>query len=169
MKFDFIPETDEEKMLIERFTAAANGESHRSLSLEERVSMAEKAISNLSIGALTSARQMKDVLEFLCSEKEEDEEVQKVIDEIKAVRSEMEVFRQTILELEETKVRLRNTEYDLRQALSKISNLESKVGSLEFEFRNHREVHGKLINKHADQLDRLNKEVFDEEPEDIEP
>lgn len=150
MKLEFTPENDKERMMLELI----QNEDHTDLSIEERLMYLERFSESQSIVSAMHSRDIRNLIKS-CTD---DEEVQKVIDEVKAVRSEMENFRQTILELEETKVRLRNTEYDLRQALTKISSIEQSLS-----------VFRACINEQADQLDRLNKEVFDEEPEDIEP
>lgn len=144
MKIEYIPENDKEKQMLELMESddlTVYTEIERIEFLEEfaKAHAAVSALHNREIRKLKDGSVSAD-------------DVQKVIDELKAVRNEMEVFRQFALELEEYKVRLRNTESDLRQALEKISRLEQSD-----------KVTGKVLNVQADQLDRLNKEVFDED------
>lgn len=59
--------------------------------------------------------------------------------------------------IDQLHMRIKNVESDLRQALEKISRLENSDS-----------VTAKCINAQADQLDRLLKEVFDEDPPKLE-
>ena len=59
--------------------------------------------------------------------------------------------------IDQLHTRIQNVETDLRHAHEKISKLEQSDA-----------VTTKCLNTQADQLDRLNKEVFDEDPVEVE-
>ena len=132
MKFEYIPENDFEKTLVEHFQEDFQEElkNRRStLNTEERILMLEEMLmKNQTAGVMENM-----ILETLAKKvetmwgKEGEPSIDQRVDMLeKAFRR----FPETVLELEQTKIRLQNTESDLRQALCKISSLEQSMASM---------------------------------------
>lgn len=154
MKFECIPESEFEKHLLKMFDEDLN-KRRETYSIHERLTILEEMLmKNQTAGVMQSMllKNLGEKVETMWGEEGEPSIDQRVEMLEKACRG----FNDTVLELEQTKVRLKNTEDDLRQALEKISRLEQSD-----------KVTGKVLNTQADQLDRLNKEVFDEDPVEV--
>ena len=128
MKFEFIPENDFEKTLVEHFQEEL--ENRRStLNTEERILMLEEMLmKNQTAGVMENMilKTLANKVETMWGEEGEPSIDQRVDMLEKAFRR----FSETVLELEQTKIRLQNTESDLRQALCKISSLEQSMASM---------------------------------------
>ena len=132
MKFEYIPENDFEKTLVEHFQEDFQEElkNRRStLNTEERILMLEEMLmKNQTAGVMENMilKTLANKVETMWGEKGEPSIDQRVDMLEKAFRR----FPETVLELEQTKIRLQNTESDLRQALCKISSLEQSMASM---------------------------------------
>ena len=128
MKFEYIPENDFEKTLVEHFQEEL--ENRRStLNTEERILMLEEMLmKNQAAGVMENMilKTLANKVETMWGEEGEPSIDQRVDMLEKAFRR----FPETVLELEHTKIRLQNTESDLRQALCKISSLEQSIASM---------------------------------------
>ena len=128
MKFEFIPENDFEKTLVDHFQEEL--ENRRStLNTEERILMLEEMLmKNQAAGVMENMilKTLANKVETMWGEEGEPSIDQRVDMLEKAFRR----FPETVLELEHTKIRLQNTESDLRQALCKISSLEQSMASM---------------------------------------
>ena len=128
MKFEYIPENDFEKTLVEHFQEEL--ENRRStLNTEERILMLEEMLmKNQTAGVMENMilKTLANKVEVMWGEEGEPSIDQRVDMLEKAFRR----FSETVLELEQTKIRLQNTESDLRQALCKISSLEQSMASM---------------------------------------
>lgn len=128
MKFEYIPENDFEKTLVEHFQEEL--ENRRStLNTEERILMLEEMLmKNQTAGVMENMilKTLANKVETMWGEEGEPSIDQRVDMLEKAFRR----FPETVLELEHTKIRLQNTESDLRQALCKISSLEQSMASM---------------------------------------
>ena len=128
MKFEFIPENDFEKTLVEHFQEEL--ENRRStLNTEERIlALEEMLMKNQTAGVMENMilKTLANKVEVMWGEEGEPSIDQRVDMLEKAFRR----FSETVLELEQTKIRLQNTESDLRQALCKISSLEQSMASM---------------------------------------
>lgn len=128
MKFEYIPENDFEKTLVEHFQEEL--ENRRStLNTEERILMLEEMLmKNQAAGVMENMilKTLANKVETMWGEEGEPSIDQRVDMLEKAFRR----FPETVLELEHTKIRLQNTESDLRQALCKISSLEQSMASM---------------------------------------
>ena len=128
MKFEFIPENDFEKTLVEHFQEEL--ENRRStLNTEERILMLEEMLmKNQTAGVMENMilKTLANKVEIMWGEEGEPSIDQRMDMLEKAFRR----FSETVLELEQTKIRLQNTESDLRQALCKISSLEQSMASM---------------------------------------
>ena len=128
MKFEYIPENDFEKTLVEHFQEEL--ENRRStLNTEERILMLEEMLmKNQTAGVMENM-----ILKTLTNKVETmwGEEGEPSIDQrVDMLEKAFGRFPETVLELEQTKIRLQNTESDLRQALCKISSLEQSMASM---------------------------------------
>ena len=128
MKFEYIPENDFEKTLVEHFQEEL--ENRRStLNTEERILMLEEMLmKNQTAGVMENM-----ILKTLANKVETmwGEEGEPSIDQrVDMLEKTFRRFPETVLELEQTKIRLQNTESDLRQALCKISSLEQSMASM---------------------------------------
>ena len=128
MKFEYIPENDFEKTLVEHFQEEL--ENRRStLNTEERILMLEEMLmKNQTAGVMENM-----ILKTLANKVETmwGEEGEPSIDQrVDMLEKAFKRFPETVLELEQTKIRLQNTESDLRQALCKISSLEQSMASM---------------------------------------
>ena len=128
MKFEYIPENDFEKTLVEHFQEEL--ENRRStLNTEERILMLEEMLmKNQAAGVMENMilKTLANKVETMWGEEGGPSIDQRVDMLEKAFRR----FPETVLELEHTKIRLQNTESDLRQALCKISSLEQSMASM---------------------------------------
>ena len=128
MKFEYIPENDFEKTLVEHFQEEL--ENRRStLNTEERIlALEEMLMKNQTAGVMENMilKTLANKVEVMWGEEGEPSIDQRVDMLEKAFRR----FSETVLELEQTKIRLQNTESDLRQALCKISSLEQSMASM---------------------------------------
>ena len=128
MKFEYIPENDFEKTLVEHFQEEL--ENRRStLNTEERILMLEEMLMKNQTAVVMENMILKTLakkVETMWGEEGEPSIDQRVDMLEKAFRR----FPETVLELEQTKIRLQNTESDLRQALCKISSLEQSMASM---------------------------------------
>ena len=128
MKFEYIPENDFEKTLVEHFQEEL--ENRRStLNTEERILMLEEMLmKNQTAGVIENMilKTLANKVETMWGEEGEPSIDQRVDMLEKAFRR----FPETVLELEQTKIRLQNTESDLRQAFCKISSLEQSMASM---------------------------------------
>ena len=128
MKFEYIPENDFEKTLVEHFQEEL--ENRRStLNTEERILMLEEMLmKNQTAGVMENMilKTLANKVETMWGEKGEPSIDQRVDMLEKAFGR----FPETVLELEQTKIRLQNTESGLRQALFKISSLEQSMASM---------------------------------------
>ena len=128
MKFEFIPENDFEKTLVDHFQEEL--ENRRStLKTEERILMLEEMLLKNQTAVVMENRILKTLankVETMWGEEGEPSIDQRVDMLEKAFRR----FPETVLELEQTKIRLQNTESGLRQALCKISSLEQSMASM---------------------------------------
>lgn len=128
MKFEFIPENDFEKTLVEHFQEEL--ENRRStLNTEERILVLEEMLMKNQTAVVMENRILKTLankVETMWGEEGEPSIDQRVDMLEKAFRR----FPETVLELEQTKIRLQNTESGLRQALCKISSLEQSMASM---------------------------------------
>ena len=128
MKFEYIPENDFEKTLVDHFQEEL--ENRRStLNTEERILMLEEMLmKNQAAGVMENMilKTLANKVETMWGEEGEPSIDQRVDMLEKAFRR----FPETVLELEQTKIRLQNTESDLRQALCKISSLEQSIASM---------------------------------------
>lgn len=128
MKFEFIPENDFEKTLVENYQKEL--ENRRStLNTEERILMLEEMLlNNQTAGVMENMilKTLANKVEAMWGEEGEPSIDQRVDMLEKAFRR----FPETVLELEQTKIRLQNTESGLRQALCKISSLEQSMASM---------------------------------------
>lgn len=128
MKFEYIPENDFEKTLVEHFQEEL--ENRRStLNTEERILVLEEMLmKNQTAGVMENMilKTLTNKVETMWGEEGEPSIDQRVDMLEKAFRR----FPETVLELEQTKIRLQNTESDLRQALCKISSLEQSMASM---------------------------------------
>ena len=128
MKFEYIPENDFEKTLVEHFQEEL--ENRRStLNTEERILMLEEMLmKNQTAGVMENM-----ILKTLTNKVETmwGEEGEPSIDQrVDMLEKAFGRFPETVLELEQTKIRLQNTESGLRQALCKISSLEQSMASM---------------------------------------
>lgn len=132
MKFEYIPENDFEKTLVEHFQEDFQEElkNRRStLNTEERILMLEEMLmKNQTAGVMENMilKTLANKVETMWGEKGEPSIDQRVDMLEKAFGR----FPETVLELEQTKIRLQNTESGLRQALCKISSLEQSMASM---------------------------------------
>ena len=132
MKFEYIPENDFEKTLVEHFQEDFQEElkNRRStLNTEERILMLEEMLmKNQTAGVMENMilKTLANKVETMWGEKGKPSIDQRVDMLEKAFRR----FPETVLELEQTKIRLQNTESGLRQALCKISSLEQSMASM---------------------------------------
>lgn len=128
MKFEYIPENDFEKTLVEHFQEEL--ENRRStLNTEERIFVLEEMLMKNQTAVVMENMILKTLankVETMWGEKGEPSIDQRVDMLEKAFGR----FPETVLELEQTKIRLQNTESDLRQALCKISSLEQSMASM---------------------------------------
>lgn len=128
MKFEYIPENDFEKTLVEHFQEEL--ENRRStLNTEERILMLEEMLMKNQTAVVMQNMILKTLakkVETMWGEEGEPSIDQRVDMLEKAFRR----FPETVLELEQTKIRLQNTESGLRQALCKISSLEQSMASM---------------------------------------
>ena len=128
MKFEYIPENDFEKTLVEHFQEEL--ENRRStLNTEERIlALEEMLMKNQTAGVMENMilKTLANKVETMWGEKGEPSIDQRVDMLEKAFGR----FPETVLELEQTKIRLQNTESGLRQALFKISSLEQSMASM---------------------------------------
>ena len=128
MKFEYIPENDFEKTLVEHFQEEL--ENRRStLNTEERILTLEEMLMKNQTAVVMENMILKTLankVEVMWGEEGEPSIDQRVDMLEKAFRR----FPETVLELEQTKIRLQNTESDLRQALCKISSLEQSMASM---------------------------------------
>ena len=128
MKFEYIPENDFEKKLVEHFQEEL--ENRRStLNTEERILVLEEMLmKNQTAGVMENMilKTLTNKVETMWGEEGEPSIDQRVDMLEKAFRR----FPETVLELEQTNIRLQNTESDLRQALCKISSLEQSMASM---------------------------------------
>lgn len=128
MKFEYIPENDFEKKLVEHFQEEL--ENRRStLKTEERIFVLEEMLmKNQTAGVMENMilKTLANKVEVMWGEEGEPSIDQRVDMLEKAFKR----FPETVLELEQTKIRLQNTESDLRQALCKISSLEQSMASM---------------------------------------
>ena len=132
MKFEYIPENDFEKTLVEHFQEDFQEElkNRRStLNTEERILMLEEMLmKNQTAGVMENM-----ILETLAKKvetmwgKEGEPSIDQRVDMLEKAFGR---FPETVLELEQTKIRLQNMESDLRQALCKISSLEQSMASM---------------------------------------
>ena len=132
MKFEYIPENDFEKTLVEHFQEDFQEElkNRRStLNTEERILMLEEMLmKNQTAGVMENM-----ILKTLTNKVETmwGEEGEPSIDQrVDMLEKAFGRFPETVLELEQTKIRLQNTESGLRQALCKISSLEQSMASM---------------------------------------
>ena len=128
MKFEYIPENDLEKTLVEHFQEEL--ENRRStLNTEERIFVLEEMLmKNQTAGVMENM-----ILKTLTNKVETmwGEEGEPSIDQrVDMLEKAFGRFPETVLELEQTKIRLQNTESGLRQALCKISSLEQSMASM---------------------------------------
>ena len=128
MKFEYIPENDFEKTLVEHFQEEL--ENRRStLNTEERILLLEEVLmKNQTAGVMENM-----ILKTLTNKVETmwGEEGEPSIDQrVDMLEKAFGRFPETVLELEQTKIRLQNTESGLRQALCKISSLEQSMASM---------------------------------------
>ena len=128
MKFEYIPENDFEKTLVEHFQEEL--ENRRStLNTEERILMLEEMLmKNQTAGVMENMilKTLTNKVETMWGEEGEPSIDQRVDMLEKAFRR----FPETVLELEQTKIRLQNTESGFRQAMCKISSLEQSMASM---------------------------------------
>ena len=128
MKFEYIPENDFEKTLVEHFQEEL--ENRRStLNTEERIFVLEEMLMKNQ----TAVVMENMILKTLTNKVETmwGEEGEPSIDQrVDMLEKAFGRFPETVLELEQTKIRLQNTESDLRQALCKISSLEQSMASM---------------------------------------
>ena len=128
MKFEYIPENDFEKTLVEHFQEEL--ENRRStLNTEERIFVLEEMLMKNQTAVVMENMILKTLakkVETMWGEKGEPSIDQRVDMLEKAFGR----FPETVLELEQTKIRLQNTESGLRQALCKISSLEQSMASM---------------------------------------
>ena len=128
MKFEYIPENDFEKTLVEHFQEEL--ENRRStLNTEERILVLEEMLMKNQ----TAVVMENMILKTLTNKVETmwGEEGEPSIDQrVDMLEKAFGRFPETVLELEQTKIRLQNTESDLRQALCKISSLEQSMASM---------------------------------------
>ena len=132
MKFEYIPENDFEKTLVEHFQEDFQEElkNRRStLNTEERILMLEEMLMKNQ----TAVVMENMILKTLTNKVETmwGEEGEPSIDQrVDMLEKAFGRFPETVLELEQTKIRLQNTESGLRQALCKISSLEQSMASM---------------------------------------
>ena len=128
MKFEFIPENDFEKTLVDHFQEEL--ENRRStLNTEERILVLEEMLMKNQTAVVMENRILKTLankVETMWGKEGEPSIDQRVDMLEKSFRR----FPETVLELEQTKIRLQNTESGLRQALCKISSLEQSMASM---------------------------------------
>ena len=128
MKFEYIPENDFEKTLVEHFQEEL--ENRRStLNTEERILVLEEMLMKNQTAVVMENMILKTLAKKVETMwgKEGEPSIDQRVDMLeKAFRR----FPETVLELEQTKIRLQNTESDLRQALCKISSLEQSMASM---------------------------------------
>ena len=108
-------------------------------------------IRGMSADLVSELRPLDKV--FLCV-------VDKIIRDIDRIHDNLELIEK----------RQRNTETEMRQVHEKISSIEQSIANLRCmsdSERINRKNMCDVINAQADQLDRLNREVFDEEPEEV--
>ena len=148
MKFEYIPENEAEKKLIEIVLHAPDNASEIH-TFEERLSFIEHHVAKMTISMMEIDRKVDESME---DESVTPDEIQKVIDELKSVRAEMDLFRQMMLDVEELKVLQRRVEADQKKAEGKVDGLQRMLT-----------VSNEVLNAHADDLDRLTKEVFGDE------
>ena len=128
MKFEYIPENDFEKTLVENFQKEL--ENKRStLNTEERILVLEEMLMKNQTASVMENMILKTLAKKVETMwgKEGEPSIDQRVDMLeKAFRR----FPETVLELEQTKIRLQNMESDLRQALCKISSLEQSMASM---------------------------------------
>ena len=128
MKFEYIPENDFEKTLVEHFQEEL--ENRRStLNTEERILMLEEMLmKNQTAGVMENMilKTLAKKVETMWG-KEGEPSIDQRVDMLEKAFGR---FPETVLELEQTKIRLQNMESDLRQALCKISSLEQSMASM---------------------------------------
>ena len=128
MKFEYIPENDFEKTLVEHFQEEL--ENRRStLNTEERILVLEEMLmKNQTAGVMENMilKTLTNKVETMWGEEGEPSIDQRVDMLEKAFRR----FPETVLELGQTKIRLQNTESGFRQAMCKISSLEQSMASM---------------------------------------
>ena len=128
MKFEYIPENDFEKTLVEHFQEELKNR-RSTLNTEERILMLEEMLmKNQTAGVMENMirKTLANKVETMWGEEGEPSIDQRVDMLEKAFGR----FPETVLELEQTKIRLQNTESGLRQALCKISSLEQSMASM---------------------------------------
>ena len=128
MKFEYIPENDFEKTLVEHFQEEL--ENRRStLNTEERIFMLEEMLMKNQTAVVMENMILKTLAKKV--ETMWGEEGEPSIDQrVDMLEKAFGRFPETVLELEQTKIRLQNTESGLRQALCKISSLEQSMASM---------------------------------------
>ena len=168
MKFEYIPENDFEKSLMKQFQEELD-KRRSDYDTDERLMILEEMLmKNQTAGVMENM-----ILKSLATKVEVmwgDDGEPSIDQRVEILEEAFKRFPETVLELEQTKIRLKNTEDDLRQALSKISSIEQTIANLRCMSdaeRLNRKNMCDVINAQADQLDRLNREVFDEEPEEV--
>ena len=128
MKFEYIPENDFEKTLVEHFQEEL--ENRRStLNTEERILMLEEMLMKNQTAVVMENMILKTLAKKVETMwgKEGEPSIDQRVDMLEKAFGR---FPETVLELEQTKIRLQNTESDLRQALCKISSLEQSMASM---------------------------------------
>ena len=128
MKFEYIPENDFEKTLVEHFQEEL--ENRRStLNTEERIFVLEEKLMKNQAASVMEHMILKTLAKKVETMwgKEGEPSIDQRVDMLEKA---FKRFPETVLELEQTKIRLQNTESDLRQALCKISSLEQSMASM---------------------------------------
>ena len=128
MKFEYIPENDFEKTLVEHFQEEL--ENRRStLNTEERIFVLEEMLMKNQTAVVMENMILKTLAKKVETMwgKEGEPSIDQRVDMLEKAFGR---FPETVLELEQTKIRLQNTESDLRQALCKISSLEQSMASM---------------------------------------
>lgn len=168
MKFEYVPDNEFEKAIMDHFQEDLK-KRRETYDTGERIMLLEEMLmKNQTAGVMESMllKSLADKVEVMWGE-----EGKPSIDQrIEILEKTSGRIPETIIELEQTKVRLRNAENDLRQALEKISSLEQSLAFVKCTMEGIRKgemATSRVINAQADQLDRLMKEVFDEDPVEV--
>ena len=128
MKFEYIPENDFEKTLVEHFQDEL--ENRRStLNTQERIFVLEEMLMKNQTAVVMENMILKTLAKKVETMwgKEGEPSIDQRVDMLEKAFGR---FPETVLELEQTKIRLQNTESGLRQALCKISSLEQSMASM---------------------------------------